>query len=135
MFLRWWERNHPVGAKAGAHVSVLNHRSVHEHSDWAEREWSRLEGLGKVQFFPVDSPFPLGLCAHPCALLLKERPNAPDDADDLDKYKARLICDLSRSRVNDLLSHWDDHYGTVGLAVSRMSSGSWLFVLDLADAF
>ena len=33
MFLQWWEHGRPLEAKVGTPVSVLNHRSVLEHSE------------------------------------------------------------------------------------------------------
>ena len=52
-----------------------------------------------------------------------------------DRFKARLVCDLSKSLVNEKLPHWDVKYGSVDLAVSRLSHSAWLYVVDLADAF
>ena len=71
-----------------------NHKSVAQHAEWAEKEWTRLERLGKKIFYPPHQPAPLGLHVNPCALLLKERKDAvPSDPDDR-RYKARLLMDL-----------------------------------------
>ena len=96
---------------------------------------SRLERLGKVQFFPVGEDRPALLNVNLCALLLKPRQGAEDAESIWNKYKARLICDLLKGGVNELLPKWTVHYGTVDLAISRMTSGGFLYVIDLADAF
>ena len=134
VFLDWWEYGRPLEAMPMNPTTSPNYRSLLANPTWAEKEWSRLEGLGKVEFFPRGAE-PPGLNVNPCARLLKHRPEAPTDAPKEDRYKARLICDLSTGHVNSLLPHWDVHYGSIDLAISRMTQGAWLYVVDLADAF
>ena len=97
-----------------------NHPSLDTNSDWAEREWNRLERLGKVQFFEKGAPKPDLLNINPCALLLKEREGTDEATPWWERFKARLICDLSRGQVNEHMPRWQVQYGTVELAVSRM---------------
>ena len=70
-FLSWWEHGRPLEAAPARPQQLLNHRSIEEHSAWAEREWARLESLGKVEFYPPGQPAPSDLTVNPCALLLK----------------------------------------------------------------
>ena len=84
---------------------------------------------------PPEGDKPSDLHVNPCALILKLRPGVPGDAAKEEKMKARLIVDLTRSGLNPALADQEVKYGTVDLAISRMSAGAWLYVLDLADAF
>jgi hypothetical protein len=133
--LAWWEHGRPLEAAPHTPKEFRNHRSVSEHSHWADAEWSRLERLGKIHFYPAGSPRPAGLNVNPCALLLKKRAGASDDAPEEQKWKARLLCDLKRSHVNDTMPTLSVRYGTVELAISRIASRGFLFVIDLADSF
>ena len=98
-FLDWWRFGRPLDIQPGPVESFTNHPSLRTHLKWAELEWERLERLGKVEFYPKGTK-PTGLHVNPCALLLKLRPDAPDDAPEEDRYKPRLLCDLLRSRIN-----------------------------------
>ena len=104
------------------------------HDEWAEREWQRLEALGKIQFFP-NFERPSSLNVNPCALILKERSGSPEHASVWERYKARLIMDRRRGRVKERLPSVEVHYGTVDLAVSQMHVGNLLFVIDVVDCF
>ena len=112
-----------------------NHPSMTKHALWAEAEWSRLEKLGKLYFFPKGESKPFGLNVNPCGLIIKARPDAQQAQNECDKYKVRLIVDLTRGLVNPALSNKAVQYGTVERAVSRMCSGDFLFVVDLMDCF
>ena len=112
-----------------------NHPSMTKHALWAEAEWSRLEKLGKLYFFPKGVSKPFGLNVNPCKLIIKARPDAQQAQNECDKYKVRLIVDLTRGLVNPALSNKAVQYGTVERAVSRMCSGDFLFVVDLMDCF
>ena len=106
-----------------------------KHSEWAEREWSRLQKLGKVSFFAKGTSKPRGLNVNPCGLILKLRPDAAQIDDETERYKARLVVDLTRGLVNPALPNIQVQYGTVERAVSRIRSGAFLYVLDLMDCF
>ena len=112
-----------------------NHPSIIKHSAWAERECLRLEALGKVSFLPKGSPKPTGLNVNPCGLILKPRPDADHEDDELDRYKARLVVDLTRGLVNPALPNRQVQYGTVEQAISQMRAGDFLYVIDLVDSF
>ena len=103
--------------------------------EWADKEWDRLEALGKVSFFPTGAPKPAQLNVNPCALILKPREGVADSADVWDRFKARLIMDLKRGRVNERIPGAAVACGTLELAVGRMKTGDFLFVVDLQDAF
>ena len=133
-FVEWWSRGRPLGAQPGAIRRFKNHRSVATHSAWAEKEWSRLEELGKIEFFEEDE-VPDELHVNPCALLLKPRHNVDPAAAVTERYKARLLMDLLKGGINERLPQWDVHYGTVDLALSRIRPGDFLFVIDLQDSF
>ena len=133
-FLQQWRNGVALGATAAPPASVPNHPSVAEHGAWAAAEWDRLESLGKVRFFSTGRK-PPGLNVNPCALLLKPREGADEAASEEERFKARLILDLRRGRVNERLPHITVAYGTVDRAVSKLSQGSFMFVLDLQDCF
>jgi hypothetical protein len=134
LFLNWWEHGRPLGASPAPARFRRNHPSFIRESEWAERELLRLESFGKVEFFS-DPLRPPGLNINPLALLLKERSDVPADRPATERMKARLIVDLSRGDVNPRLPDIGVAYGTVDLAVSRMSPGCFLYVLDLQDCF
>ena len=79
-FLTWWEFSRSLDAPFAPPRFHKNHPSLLAHAPWADKEWERLERLGKVEFFPPGDPQPPQLNVNPCALLLKERPGAEDDA-------------------------------------------------------
>lgn len=134
--LHSWRHGHLLGASPVVPRQARNHPSVtSQQLAWAEREWDRLAEVGKVSFFPVDTPPPKHLNVNPCGLILKPRPGADAEADETERFKARLIVDLRRGGVNECMPNVDVAYGTLGQAVARMSAGSWLFVLDLRDCF
>ena len=133
--LHSWRHGHSLGASPVAPRQVRNHPSVMSQLAWAEREWDRLAAAGKVSFFPVDTPPPKHLNVNPCGLILKPRPGTDVEADETERFKARLIVDLRRGRVNECMPNVEVEYGTLDQAVARMSAGSWLFVLDLHDCF
>ena len=54
-FLRVWEVGVDLRATPATPRTHRNHPSLGQHSVWAEREWSRLEKLGKVEFFPGET--------------------------------------------------------------------------------
>ena len=134
-FLQLWEHGVPLGALSAESRCTPNHPSVRTHNTWAENEWSRLEELGKVSFFPSGAPRPLSLNVNPCGLLLKERAGSLPDASEQERWKARLILDLRKGRVNERVPHVGVSYGTVDMAVSRMHKGDFMFVVDLQDCF
>ena len=133
--LHSWRHGHSLGASPVVPRQARNHPSVTSQLAWAEREWDRLAETGKVSFFPVDAPPPKHLNVNPCGLILKPRPGADAEADESERFKARLIVDLRRGGVNECMPNADVAYGTLDQAVARMSAGSWLFVLDLRDCF
>ena len=133
--LRLWAHGRPLAAEDRHPVQVRNHPSLLAGIAWAEKEWERLGRLGKVTFFPVGAPRPPRLNVNPCALILKPRAGVPDSASDEERLKACLIVDLKRGRVNERLPWIGVAYGTVELAISRMSKNDFLFVLDLQDSF
>ncbi|CAK0899596.1 unnamed protein product, partial [Prorocentrum cordatum] len=63
------------------------------------------------------------------------RAGARDNAPEEERVKVRIIMNLSRSSLNTSLPDLPVNYGTVDLAISRMSPRSFLYVVDLADAF
>ena len=134
-FLHWWEHGRPLDGGAILPESRSNHPSLLVNAEWADREWGRLEQLGKVEFFPKNAPKPDLLNINPCALLLKMRDGIDEDTPYWEQFKARLICDLSRGQVNEHMPRWQVAYGTVDIAISRLVQGGWMFVIDLADAF
>jgi hypothetical protein len=89
--------------------------------------------LGKVSFFPVDAPKPDQLNVNPCALLLKPREGISAEADIWERYKARLILDLRKGRINERAPSVGVAYGTVELAVARKKVNDFLFVTDWQD--
>jgi len=125
-FLSQWEAGVPLDGNGVQPRFHRNHPSMTKHSEWAEMEWSRLEKLGKVSFLPKGSSKPSGLNVNPCGLLLKPRPNATEDDNEIERYKARLVVDLTRGLVNPALPNRLMQYGTVECAVSRMRSGDFL---------
>ena len=50
-FLNWWRNGRPLEAQPVVPRVWRNHRSLMEASTWAEKEWSRLDSLGKIEFF------------------------------------------------------------------------------------
>ena len=78
---------------------------------------------------------PHELNVNPCALLLKERPDVDENTPVSNRYKAKLLMDLLRGRVNERFPHWELRHGTVDLALSRMTRGEFSFVVDLQDCF
>jgi len=133
-FLDWWENGRPLEASPAPARFRKNHPSFIRESVWAKRELERLEALGKVEFF-TGTQRPHGLNINPLALILKERSDVPADRPAEERMKARLIVDLLRGEVNSRLPSVGVAYGTVDLAVSRMSPGCFLYVLDLQDCF
>lgn len=133
-FLDRWENGHALNLAAGAVETHANHKSLATNVAWADVEWSRLEALGKIEFFP-PGVCPPNLHVNPCALLLKERPDTDAATPDAERFKARLLCDLLRSHINERLPKLSVNYGTVDLALSRMRTGVFLFVIDFADCF
>ena len=134
-FLEQWTLGVPLGAQAAAPSRVPNHPSLVQNDSWAAAEWDRLEKLGKVFMFPPGAPPPPKLNVNPCALLLKPREGADDSAPEIERWKARLILDLRRGRVNERLPQVGVAYGTLDMAVSRLKQGSHMFVIDLQDCF
>ena len=104
-FVHEWLYGKPLQPADRSTTSFRNHPSLVQHSDWAEAEWSRLEALGKIQFFPKADGPPAGLHVNPCALLLKPRKGVPEDAPEADKFKARLLMDLKLGGINVRLPH------------------------------
>lgn len=51
-FLSEWEYGCPLEGDSVVPRFHRNHSSMSQHAEWAEQEWSRLEALGKVRFFP-----------------------------------------------------------------------------------
>ena len=133
-FLRVWEVGVDLRATPATPRTHRNHPSLGQHSVWAERVWNRLEKLGKVEFFP-DETCPPRLNVNPCGLILKERPGVDADLEKWERFKARLIVDLRRGRVNERLPAVGVAYGSVELAVATLHQGDYMFVLDLADCF
>jgi hypothetical protein len=131
-FLQTWRNGISLGAAAAPPANIPNHPSVAQHSSWATAEWSRLEALGKVRFFSSKPPT---LHVNPCALLLKPREGVDASAAEQERFKARLILDLRRGRVNERMPQVSVSYGTVDHAVSMLQSGSFMFVIDLQDCF
>ena len=135
-FLSKWEHGQPLGAQPAAPKRVPNHPSLAEHDSWALAEWNRLEKLGKVFLFPRGVQPPANLNINPCALLLKQRDGVDDDSlPEEERWKARLILDLRKGRVNERLPEVGVAYGTLDMAVSRLRRGSFMFVIDLQDCF
>ena len=134
-FLSEWEYGCPLEGDSVVPRFHRNHSSMSQHAEWAEQEWSRLEALGKVRFFPKGCPKPPDLNVNPCGLILKRRPDAEHADNDADRYKARLVVDLTRGLVNPCLKNRQVHYGTVERAVSKMRQNDFLFVIDLMDCF
>ena len=133
--LRQWKEGRSLGVdNQPVPKRARNHPSVDMHANWAEREWTRLEDAGKVEFFPLGAR-PAELNVNPCGLILKQREGIQEDATEEQKYKARLIVDLRRGRVNAHLPEIGVSYGTLEQAISRMRRNSWLFVVDLQDCF
>ncbi|CAK0847543.1 unnamed protein product, partial [Prorocentrum cordatum] len=66
---------------------------------------------------------------------LQPRAGARDNAPEEERVKVRIIMDLSRSSLNASLPDLPVNYGAVDLAISRMFPRSFLYVVDLADAF
>ena len=133
-FLQNWRNGRNLGAAPAAPRHFKNHGSLDQHADWSETEWSRLEKLGKVEFFPGGIR-PPRLNVNPCALLLKLRPGVSDEVTESEKYKARLIVDLTRGLVNPRMPCVAVAYGTVDKAVATLTKGCYMFVIDLTDAF
>lgn len=133
-FMRIWEVGVPLKAQPAEPLDRRNHPSLLAAGpDWAYREWDRLEKLGKVEFLGPSRPPRLNI--SPCALILKLRKDVPPSVCDEDRFKARLIVDLLRGRVNDRLPKVEVAYGTVEMAVDGIHPGDFLFVIDLKDAF
>ena len=88
-FLKRWEQGTGLGGAEVEPRDHQNHPSMVKYSGWAEREWSRLDALGKVTFFPKDAPKPKYLNVNPCGLILKARPEAADTDDEIHRFKAR----------------------------------------------
>ena len=134
-FLDQWRFGVPLEAQATAPSRVSNHPSLVQNDSWAAAEWDRLERLGKVFMFPLGEPPPHKLNVNPCALLLKPREGSDESAPEVERWKARLILDLRRGRVNERLPQVGVAYGTLDMAVSRLKKGSHMFVLDIQDCF
>ena len=134
-FLKWWAEGEILDAAPDRPSVGRNHPSLATHDTWADKEWARCAALGKVSFFPRGAPRPTGLHVSPCALLLKVREGVTETTEDHDRYKARLIVDLRRGRVNHRLPHIGVSYGTVDMAVSRLQAGPFIFKIDLQDSF
>ena len=134
-FLDRWLRGRPLDAPGAVPRHARNHPSCRENEEWAEREFSRLSSAGKVTLWAPGAPKPAGLNINPCALILKPRTDCAEEAPETDRFKARLIVDLRRGRVNEFLPEVPVNYGTLEQAVSRLTTGSWMFVLDLQDCF
>ena len=130
-----WEFGRSFEPSADIPREFRNHPSLEDNPEWAEREWDRLAAMGKVSFFPMGAPKPLQLNVNPCALILKPREGVADVAEVWERFKARLILDLKRGRVNMRVPPVSVSYGSAELAISRMSVGDFLFVVDLQDAF
>ena len=120
-FLQWWETGRPLNAAIGPQLNIRNHPSVKRHADWAEREWSRLNDLGEISFFPKGCK-PPEVHINPCALLLKERPDADPNDPRIEQYKARLLCDFLRVQINERLPAIAVNYGSVDSAVDMLLS-------------
>ena len=84
-----WFEGERLGAKTSAPRRFSNHPSVATYPEWAEREWDRLEGLGKALFFPVGASRPHGLNVNPCALILKPREGAEELSAEIDLWKGK----------------------------------------------
>ena len=93
------------------------------------------KNLVRSRFFPAGQAKPAALNVNPCALLLKPREGVDESAPLIERFKARLILDLLRGRVNERLPEVGVAYGTVDLAVSRMCRNDYLFVIDVQDSF
>ena len=65
--LQSWRAGFRLGVSGCRAGSVPNHPSLAQNASWAEREWNRLEGLGKVFFYPPDKPKPFHLNVNPRA--------------------------------------------------------------------
>lgn len=107
-----------------------NHPSFYANQETAEAEWDRLDHMGKIRWWEKDAK-PRNLNVNPCAILLKDE-QGPDGEW---RVKKRIILDLLRGRVKERLEDVAVSYATLEEAVSKMHRGSWLFVIDLVDAF
>ena len=134
-FLRLWTIGHKLNASVATAKFRNNHPSFRAHELWAEKEFDRLHSLGKITLFPPNLPRPHNLNVNPCALLLKLIPSAASDAADEQKYKARLLMDLSAGGVNPRVPGVPVSYGTVDQAVAMLSPNGFIYVIDLQDAF
>ena len=133
--LHSWQHGKPLHASAGKPTHLRNHPSLLQQAQLAKVEWERLETLGKVSLFDPGAPRSSKLNVNPCALLLKARDGVSESAPMAERMKARLIVDLTRGLVNPRLPQFGVAYGTIDLAVSRMTANQYLFVVDLKDAF
>lgn len=118
------------------HGMTKNHKSLRSVAEVASAEWTRLERLGKVEYFDEKPP---QLHATPVAGIVKTRPGI-DSSDTsipyLERYKLRLITDLLRSGVN-LASDAAPKcsFGNLDSGARLMTICGYLFVIDLSDAF
>ena len=133
--LSTWREGHRLSAVPEDAKYRRNHPSLVKHSRWADMEWTRLESLGKIEFFPVGAPRPSCLNVNPCALLLKRRQGVPDGAPEEQQWTTQLIVNILGGGVNRRLAPYPVAYGTVEKAVSKLKRGSYMFVVDLADCF
>ena len=125
-FLRWWEHGRHFFFDADVEPNVYrNYRSLLDNLPYAEAEWDRLERFGKIRFFSPGHR-PDQLLVNPCGLALKETS---------DNIKARMIVDFTKTGLNQVAQKIPVEYGSLDIALSRTAPGSWLFVVDLADAF
>jgi len=99
-FLRIWRHGQAIGASGASASHSRNHPSCYEHEPWVEHAFDRLDTAGKIQLFAPGQARPPNLNVNPCALILKLRPDTADDVRALDRFKARLIVDLRRGRIN-----------------------------------
>ena len=120
-FIHEWSTGVSLGAAPAHPLSRRNHPSLSQNSSAADEEWSRLQKLGKVEFFSGGKR-PPKLNINPCALILKE---APVNESGGSTVKKRLILDLRRGQVNERLPAVDVDYGTVDIAASRISKGDF----------
>ena len=133
--LEQWRHGKALDASRHVAQAFPNHPSARNNPEWAERELDRLEALGKVSFFPTGAARPTALNVNPLGLILKEREGVPAEATEFERMKARLIVDLRRGGVNDILPQMGVSYGSVETAVSMLSAGAWMYVIDLQYSF
>eukprot|EP00959_Pyramimonas_sp_CCMP1952_P161530 3377767-Pyramimonas_sp.AAC.1 len=89
--LQRWEHGRPLEIASSLRPQRYDNRpSMPSHAQRAEREWSILERLGKINFFPRGVR-PPGLHDNPCAIILKDKEGVPADRPEEERIKSRII--------------------------------------------